>query len=98
MNKIIEIMKQEFSDYVIIFERGTFCNVYYEDSYIVSYLMDYKIKQLGTDVSCGFPKSGLNKVRIALENKKINFMIVDRRHSFEEDDKVEFEENKYQEV
>lgn len=88
MNKIIEIMEKEFPNYIIMFEKGSFCNVYYEDSYVISYLLDYKIKQLGTDVSCGFPKNSLNKVRSILENKKINYLVVDRTHSYEEDDKV----------
>lgn len=98
MNKIIEIMEKEFPNYIIMFEKGSFCNVYCEDSYVISYLLDYKIKQLGTDVSCGFPKNSLNKVRSILENKKINYLVVDRSHSYEEDDKVEFKDNKYQEV
>lgn len=33
-----------------------------------------------------------------MENKKINYLVVDRTHSYEEDDKVEFKDNKYQEV
>lgn len=66
MNKIIEIMEKEFQNYIIMFEKGS---LYYEDSYVISYLLDYKIKQLGTDVSCGFPKNSLNKVRSILENK-----------------------------
>ena len=98
MNKIIEIMEKEFPNYIIMFEKGSFCNVYYEDSYVISYLLDYKIKQLGTDVSCGFPKNSLNKVRSILENKKINYLVVDRSHSYEEDNKVDFKDNKYQEI
>ena len=98
MNKMIENIKNEFSEYVIMFERGTFCNVYYEDSYIISYLFDYKIKEINSELSCGFPRTSVNKVRTLLEEKNINYIILDRTHNYDEDDKMEFKDNKYGEL
>ena len=39
-----------------MFERGQFCNVYCKDSYIVGFLMNYKVKEIGDGVTYGFPK------------------------------------------
>lgn len=98
MNTIIETIEKEFPDYVVMFERGQFCNVYYKDSYIVGFLMNYKVKEIGDGVTCGFPKSCINKVRSVLEEKEINYMLVDRKHCYDEDDKMEFKTNQYQEL
>jgi len=97
MNSIIETIEKEFPNYVIIFERGGFCNVYHEDSYIIGYLMNYKVKELGDGVTCGFPKNSLNKVISILENKKINYILLDRRHCYEEENKIKYKDNKYSE-
>ena len=45
-----------------------------------------------------YKTNSLNKVTSILENKKINYLVVDRSHSYEEDDKVDFKDNKYQEI
>ena len=42
-------------------------------------------------VSCGFPIESINKIMAKLENKKINYLIVDRRNNYDVD---EFYDNK----
>ena len=49
--------------------------------------------------TCGFPEQILNKVKANLENKKINYLILDRRDEYNEDEKIEFKNlNKYKEI
>ena len=98
MNKMIETMKKAFPEYVIMFGKGTFYNVYGRDCSIMNYLFGYKIKEVGKDTTCGFPKNSLNKVRVTLEKKGINYIVIDRTHNYEEEDKYETKDNKYEEV
>ena len=41
--------------------------------------------------SCGFPTKSLSKVEATLENKKVNYILVDRRNNYDVDD---FSDNK----
>ena len=61
-------------------KNGTFYAVYGEDTYILYFLFDYKIK----NDKVGFPKSALNKVINVLEENKINYEVIgeDLKNSF----------------
>lgn len=70
---------------------GTFYHIYNRDSYILSYLFGYKIKEINIkDRECGFPITALNKVMAKLEEKKINYLVLDRRNNYEVDYKEDF--------
>ena len=70
---------------------GTFYHIYNRDCYILSYLFGYKIKELNIkDRECGFPITALNKVMAKLEEKKINYLVLDRRNDYEVDYKEDF--------
>ena len=70
---------------------GTFYHIYNRDCYILSYLFGYKIKELNIkDRECGFPITALNKVMAKLEEKKINYLVLDRRNNYEVDYKEDF--------
>lgn len=97
MNGIIKNIKKIYSKEICLFKMGAFYHTYGRDSYIMSYLFGYKIKEIEMGYKeCGFPKSAIAKVTSKLENSSINYMIIDRRNSYEVDDKVEYKNlNKY---
>ena len=43
---MIKNIKELLSEYVVLVKIGTFYEVYNNDSYIISYLFNYKIKSL----------------------------------------------------
>lgn len=88
---IIKTIKSIHPDSIILVKVGKFYNVYGKDSYILSYFFNYKLKELEGIVSCGFPIESINKIMAKLENKKINYLIVDRRNNYDVD---EFCDNK----
>ena len=74
---MIKNIKELLPEYVVLVKIGTFYEVYNNDSYIISYLFNYKIKTLiDGDKNCGFPTGALNKVLSTLENKSINYIVV----------------------
>ena len=65
--------------------------VYGKDAYIISGLLGYKIvEEKENIVSCAFPLKSINKVIVKIENKKINYIILDRRDNYNENEKVDF--------
>ena len=93
-------LKDLFPNYIVMIKIGTFYEVYYDDAYIISYLMNYKLKTLNDGVkNCGFPTVSINKVLYILDNKKINYLVVDRSDNYNELNKNNFKsKNKYDEI
>ena len=85
INVVKNIKEIHISDVVLI-KNGKFYNVYGKDAYIISYLFDYKLKKIEDIFVCGFPYNSLNLVIAKLEDKKINYLIVDKRNNYEVDD------------
>lgn len=83
---IIKTIKTIHPDSIILTKVGNFYNVYGKDSYIMCYLFGYKQKEAEGIVCCGFPTESINKVMAKLENKKINYLIVDRRNNYDVDE------------
>lgn len=100
---VITVMKEIKAihpEYVSLIKIGKFYNVYLRDAYILSYLFGYKLRDMEQDIkTCGFPETALNKVISTLENKKINYLIIDRRNNYEIDEKFEMGNlNRYNET
>ena len=73
---------------IIIIRTGTFCNVYGQDAYIISYLFGYKLRRIQNNIlSTGFPKEVINKVMAKLEYRKIDYLVVDKRNNYEVEEK-----------
>ena len=95
---IVQNIKETQKEYIVLIRTENFYNCYGRDSYIVSYLFGYKINivQNGIYISA-FPKSAYNKVISKLEEKKINYLILDRRNNYEIEEKSNNKNlNKYQ--
>lgn len=99
MSKInmIRNIKELFPNYIILVKIGTFYESYNDDSSIISYLCNYKRKELSSgDIICGFPIVSLNKVKYLLEQRNINYLILDKAHNYEEQEKMNYKnKNKY---
>lgn len=97
---MVKSLKDLFQDYVLFVRVDAFYETYEEDAKIISYLMYYKRRMLsGGYITCGFPTSSINKVKYILENKSINYIIVDKAHNYEELEKMNFKnKNKYNEI
>lgn len=93
-------IKEVHPDYVIIYKVGEFYNCYNRDAYILSYLMEYSIRAVSkNNYVTGFPKNSLNKVKAKLENRKINYLCLDPRNNYYEDEKSDNGNlNKYNEI
>ena len=97
---IIKEVKKIHPKEIALVKIGKFFHVYGKDSYIISFLFEYKMKIIENNCStCGFPQNSLPKVQAKLENKKINYIILDRRNNYDVDEFVNYKNlNNYDEV
>ena len=87
---IIKEIKSIHPKDVIMVKIGDFYHVYGKDAYILSYLFNYKLKNIENNcATCGFPIKSLAKIEATLENKKINYMLIDRRNNYDVDEKID---------
>lgn len=87
---MVKDVKGVHKEYVVLVRVGNFYNCYGRDSYIISYLLGYKINILDNNIyNSSFPKSAYNKVLSILEKNKINYIILDKRNNYD----VEEEDN-----
>ena len=85
---ILETIRNVHKDTVIIVKIGNFYNVFGQDAYILSYLFGYKLNRIYNDIiTIGFPKESINKVMAKLEQKKINYLVVNKSNNYEVDEK-----------
>lgn len=93
-------IKQVHTNDVALIKVGKFYHAYGKDAYIVAFLFNYQLKKVDNNINTtGFPESALNKVMKELEDKSINYILIDRSANYEVIDKcTENKENKYSEV
>ena len=94
---MVKNIKQIHEKDIVLFKIGKFYYCYGKDAYIISYFFEYKLNLIENNIySCGFPSQSLNKVISKLEDKKINYVIVDRRNNYEVLEKQNYKNlNKY---
>lgn len=93
MNKMIQSIEEIHKNDICIFKMGSFYHTYGRDAYILSYLFGYKIKAADIEKDwkeCGFPSCSLSKVMANLEDKKLNYIVMDRRNNYDVDEKMNF--------
>ena len=97
---IVKNVKEIHKDYVVLVRVGNFFNCYGRDSYIISYLLSYKINIMDNNIyGCAFPKSAYSKVISRLEQNKINYIILDKRNNYDVEEKSNNKNlNKYDEI
>ena len=97
---IVKNIKQVHKYDIVLVKVGNFFNCYGRDAYIISYLFQYKIcltEEAYYVVS--FPKSAYNKVIAGLENKRINYLLLDKRNNYEVDERSDNKNlNQYEKI
>lgn len=86
---IVKKVKEIHPDYVTIVNIGKFYYTYGKDSYIVSYLLGYKLNMYEDVSRCGFTDNSINKVMAKLEQNKINYLLLDRKNNYDVDKKFD---------
>ncbi len=80
---------------IALIKLGSFFKVFGKDACIISKIFKYKIIQ-GETLTCGFPIKSINKIKAGLENKKINYMIINSKDNYNVIEKEDFKNlNKY---
>ena len=98
---MIKTIKEIHEKDLVLLRIGTFYIAYGKDAYIVSYLFGYKIKPIDSTnyASCGFQVGSINKIKTALETRKINYVLLSKSTNYEVE---EMDDNKnlntYEEV
>ena len=96
---MINNIKELFPNYVLFVKVGNFFECYNEDSHIMSYLFRYKLKTINGNTSCGFPIVSINKVKTLLENRSVNYLLVDKKHNYQRHEKMNYKKkNNYKEL
>lgn len=99
ISNMVRTMKDVHPNKILLLKVGKFFQTYGKDAYIISFLFNYQIKKVETNINMvGFPEVALNKVLKTLEDNKIDYMLIDRATSYEVVDECSFNsENKYAE-
>lgn len=83
---IVKTVKEIHREDIVLVKIGKFYHVYGKDAYIISYLFQYKLKEIENVFMCGFPIQSISKIMAELETKKINYLILDRRNNYDVDE------------
>ena len=87
VDNIRTIKKVHIKDIAMV-QVGKFIYAYGKDAYIMSFVFGYKARLIENNTYvCGFPRNKIKNVMATLENKKINYIILDRRNSYRVDEK-----------
>ncbi len=87
---IVKEIKTIHPNEIVLIKLGGFYRAYGKDAYILSNIFKYKLKKEENIVTCGFPLKVIKKVLAKLETKKLNYIIVDSRDSYNINDKMDF--------
>ncbi len=99
IQNVIEPIKKVHPEFVIMIRAGEFYHCYGKDAYLVSYLCEYKVVDKPPFKVCGFPRQAKNKVIVNLEDKKINYIVLDKRNQYEVEEKEDYKNlNQYKKV
>lgn len=75
---------------MVCYKVGAFIQSFGKDAYMMSYLFGYKLSKAKENIpTCGFPKRAIKKVCSKLEQKKINYVMIDTRNNYEVDEKMD---------
>lgn len=94
----IKLIKRElYKEAVVFIKIGAFYNVYFNDAIIISFLLGYKMKILDGNVeNCGFPESSLKNIKFLLKEKKIDYIVINDAHDYDDCERETFgEQNSY---
>ena len=73
--KVYELLKETYSNYIVMLKQGNFYITFAEDAEIISGITAYKIIKTRNNIKAGFPDSALEKVIEKLDDRGVNFVI-----------------------
>ena len=72
-------IKKVHPEDVVMYKVGNFVQSFGKDVYILSYVFDYKLRNTKDDIpTCGYPKNAIPKVMVKLEQRKLNYIVIDK--------------------
>lgn len=77
MLDLFRLYKMEYNNYIIMIKSGSFYVSFNEDAIILNKIFGYKIVSLKNNIKVGFPINLRDKNINILENKKINYIIIE---------------------
>lgn len=84
-------IKKIHPNYLILYKSGAFYKAFGKDAYLLGMLLDYDIRIVNNNVAmCGFPLKSSFKVRTKIEDKEINYMIIEPRNNYDVEIKEDF--------
>lgn len=87
---MVKNIKEIQSKTILLLKVGAFYESYGKDSYILSYLLGYEIKEVKDGIyKVGFSKKAIKKVIAKLEKEKINYLLIDVKNNYDVDEKYE---------
>ncbi len=98
---MVKTIKDIHEKDLVLIRVGIFYVAYGKDAYIVSYLFGYKIKPVDSTnyASGGFPVGSINKIKTALETRKINYVLLNKSDNYEVEEIDDNKNlNKYEEI
>ena len=96
---IVENVKKIHPEYVVFVNIGKFYYTHGRDSYIISYLFNYKLNKFDNISRCGFSDNSINKVIAKLEQNKINYIVLDRKNNYDVVNKLNYKNlNNYNKI
>jgi len=101
---IVNMMKtiKEIHDKdIVLLKVGSFYIAYGKDAHIIAYLFGYKVKPVDSSnyASCGFPVGSINKIKTTLENRKINYVMIDKKDNYDVEEQSDNKtQNNYDEI
>ena len=98
MTAMAKKIKEVHPNFLILYKTGAFYKSFGKDAYLLSSIFDYNIKFIEQNIpTCGFPLNSIIKVRSKLEEKNINYMLIDQRNNYDIDISEDFRNlNKYE--
>ena len=69
--------KALYKDSVILIKVGNFYEILDKDAMILNKVLGYKLTKLSNTLKCGFPVSSLSKVKEILDEKHLNYVVVE---------------------
>ena len=90
-------IKKVHPNFVVMYKVGNFVQAFGKDAYIISYIFGYSLRDVKDNIqTCGFPKIAIPKIMAKLEEKKINYIIIDTRNNYEVDEQNNNNLNTYE--
>lgn len=70
-----EKLKEQHPDMLVLQMQGNFYKAFNDSAFVLSGLMDYKLRDTKSGHKCGFPVIAYDKVKAACEDQKISYVV-----------------------